>query len=312
MSNIDITSMFDSIKNSLKMEKRGGGSFKEILKMEPVNTYIVRLLPHLEDTGKTFFHYCHHGWKSFATGQYNDFVCPSTWDERCPICEEMFKLYRTKTEENKKLAKNLNRMDKHLVNTYVIDDPTNKDNNGTVKILRMGIRLYEKVQSATDGDDSSEFGARVYDLSEKGCNFKIKVETNSKDGKSEFTNYSNSRFTSPCAIDGLTPDKVDEIYKSTHKLEDFVGKVRTYDELKKMLDIHFHGKIDGAEVKSKSTVVVNKPAPEDNLDMGTKKTTTEEKPAETKVVENTPAPTAAAATPNKAKIDNLLADLDKI
>jgi hypothetical protein len=319
----DVASMFDSIKDSLKNERKNSGFFKDILKMEPVNTYIVRLVPNIESLKKTFFHYSHHGWKSLATGQYVDAVCPSTWDDRCPICEEMFRLYRKKTEQDKALAKFLNRMDKHLVNAYVIEDPTTPENKGQLKILRFGVRLHEKITAATDGDDAKEFGPRIYDLSEQGCSFKIKVETN-KEGSREFTNYSNSRFMAPSAIEGLTPDKIKAIYEGIHNLEEFIT-VKSYEELKKMLDIHFHCKVEGDAAKKESLK-------EDNLNMETSAAAAQEavkkaveaaseKPAETpkEAPKETPkeAPKEAPKeepkkTPDRAKIDNLLADLDNI
>ena len=219
---IDVKSMFESIKDSLKNEKgTGNSSYKDIMKLETGNTYTIRFIPNVKDPKMTFFHYFHHGWTSNETGQYVDSTCPTTWQERCPICEERFKLYKKGDEKSKALASLIRRMDKHYANVYVVNDPVNEENNGKIKVLRMGIRLYEKVQSAIDGDDADEFGSRVFDFSDAGCNFKIKVES-SQDGNKKFANYSNSRFTAPGAIPGMTADKIQELYASIFDLTSFV------------------------------------------------------------------------------------------
>ena len=73
MSNINIKSMFDQIKQSLSSsdKKEGGnGLYKEILKFSAGNTYQVRLVPNPNSPKETIFHYYNHGWNSNATGKY--------------------------------------------------------------------------------------------------------------------------------------------------------------------------------------------------------------------------------------------------
>lgn len=239
MSATDIKSMFESIKASLSVEKTSSnGMFRNFLKMEAGKTYIVRFIPNINDPKSTFFHYAHHGFTSLATGQYVDATCPKTFEERCPICEERFKLYKTKKEEDKNLAYTIRSHDKHFVNVYVVSDPTNPENEGTVKILRFGKRIYDKILDATEGDDADEFGPRIYDLTENGCNFKIKVETASE-GNRKFTNYNNSRFTAPSAIPNMTPEKIKEVYESTFDLTK-VLETKTEDELRAILSNHVY------------------------------------------------------------------------
>ena len=130
----------------------------------------------------------------------------------------------------------IRRIERHLASFYVINDPSNGENNGQVKILRFGKRIYEKILAATEGDDAKEFGARIFDLSENGCSFRIKVES-TVEGKRKFTNYSNSRFTSPCAIDGLTPEKIKGIYEGIFDLKKHID-TKNQSELEKMLKVH--------------------------------------------------------------------------
>ena len=308
MSATDIKSMFESIKASLNVEKTGNSSFRNFLKMEVGKTYLVRFLPNIADPKSTFFHYSHHGFTSLATGQYVDATCPRSFDERCPICEERFKLYKTKNEDDRNLAYMIRAHEKHLVNVYVVNDPTNAENEGTVKILRFGKRIYDKILDATDGDDKDEFGSRVYDLSENGCNFKIKVESSSE-GNRKFTNYNNSRFTAPGAIANMTPEKVKEVYDGIFDLSKIL-EMKSEAELADVLKNHVF--CTGA---AKPEVHVKQAS-------GVKEVVQETKAEKEVVAEKAPAPEKAPAVVEKSntketsatdqKIKNLLDTLDTI
>jgi len=249
----DVKSMFDEIIFSLNDEKKSSSRFQDILRLKVGNNYLVRLIPNITNAKATFYHYHHHGWTSLATGQYVDAICPSTWGDTCPICTERFKLYKKGDDNDKILARYIRRLDKHLVNVYVIDDPTDEENNGIVKILRFGVRIKDKFDAAITGDDSEEFGSKVFDLTENGCNFKIKVETN-QEGKTQFTNYGNSRFTNSMAIPGMTPEKIKEVYEQCFVLEDQVSRVTT-EALKQMLNVHLYDREDSSNTsRPKKTV----------------------------------------------------------
>jgi hypothetical protein len=238
MSGISVQSMFESIKEGLNAEKTGSNAFKDFIKMQVGKTYLGRLVPNIKDPKSTFYHYSHHGFTSLSTGQYVDAMCLKTFGERCPICEQVFKLYKTKNEDDKKLAYSIRSLDKHLVNFYIINDPTTPENEGTVKILRFGKHIHDKILAATEGDDADEFGYKIYDLSENGCNFKIKAESNSDErSKRQFTNYSNSRFTSAGAIPNMTPEKMQEIYTTSFDLTKVLD-VKSAEEMIKMLKVH--------------------------------------------------------------------------
>lgn len=228
------TSMFQSIKAALaKNEDAGNNTYTEILKTTPGNTYTVRLLPFAQDPSKTFFHYYTHGWVSFANGQYVQALSPSTFGERDPIAEERFRILRTGTEEEKEKVTAIKRAEKFLVNVYVIDDPTNSDNNGKVKLLRYGKQLHKIIMEAIEGEDAEEFGPRIFDLGPNGVSFKIKVEN-----QGEYPTYVSSRFTSAGKLN-LTDDEQEKIYKGVFDLSK-VFTLKSYDELKIMLDEHFH------------------------------------------------------------------------
>lgn len=228
------SNMFQSIKAALnKDEDKGSGLYTEILKTTPGNTYTVRLLPYSKDPSKTFFHHYTHGWNSFATGKYVQALSPTTFNERDPISEERFRAMRAGTEDEKSRMSAVRRSEKWLVNVYVIDDPSNPDNNGKVKILRYGKQLQKIIMEAIEGEDSEEYGEKIFDLGSEGVNFKIKVEQ-----QGDYPTYVASRFTSTNKLK-LSEDDQKKVYDSAFDLTK-VNSIKSYDELKQMIDDHIY------------------------------------------------------------------------
>jgi hypothetical protein len=245
----DITkSMFESIKSALVKQDNSNSSYRDILRMESDKTYVVRLLPNVKDPSKTFFHYYQHSFNSFATGKFMSLVSPTSFGERDPISELKYKMLRSGSEEEKKKAGSLVWSERWLVNAYVIDDPSNPENNGKVKIIQFGKQLYKIIMRAIDGDDAEDLGPRVFSLKEDGVNLKIVCET-----QGGYKTYVSSKFSMPKAIDGVNAKNIDEILNSAHDLEK-INTVKTYDDLKKILNEHFlcvESSEETAEVETK-------------------------------------------------------------
>lgn len=244
------STMFQSIKAALSKdsEKAGGsGLYNEIMKTAVGNTYTVRLLPDSKSPADTFLHYYVHGWNSFATGAYVQAISPQTFGERDPISEERFRAKRTGTDDEKSKMDAVRRSEKWLVNVYVIDDPTNPENNGKVKILRYGKQLQKIILEAIEGEDAEEYGVeRVFDLSPDGVTFKIKVEQ-----QGDYPSYVSSRFTAAGKLK-LSEEEQQKIYDSTYTLKD-VFTVKSFDELKQMIDEHVYVKLDRPAASSSTT-----------------------------------------------------------
>lgn len=227
-------SMFESIKEELNKTKAKSG-LRDILRTPPGHTYTVRLIPNIQDPKKTFFHYYNFGWESYATGEYVQFISPSTWGERDPIAEGRLKLLKHGSPEEKAKAEKLLRRENWLVNVFVINDTNEPDNNGKVKILRYGRQIQKIIDEAMNGEDSDQFGARIFDLSGAGCSFKVKAE---KQG--DYPTFVSSRFSVPGEVPSLGSDnkKIEAVYNSVHAL-DTVFRVQSYDELKAAFEKHF-------------------------------------------------------------------------
>lgn len=226
-------SMFASIKDALTKE---GSSNKtaDILRTKPGNSYEIRLLPNVDDPSKTFYHYYSHGWTSFSTGQYVTAVSPITWGDRCPISEYRMKVFRSGSPEEKAKSDAIYRRENWLVNAYVISDPDDPENNDTVKILRFGKQLHKIIMEGITGEDSDQLGERIFDLTENGCTFRVRC-----DKQGDYPTYVSSKFLMPTEIPGMTEARAKEVYDNSFKLDE-TFRTKSYDELKQMLDEHYH------------------------------------------------------------------------
>jgi len=228
------SSMFESIKTALAKNNNQQSKNKDILRCEVGNTYTVRLLPNVSNPAKTFFHYYTFGWTSFSTGQYVTAISPTTFGEKDPIAEARYRILRTGTEQEKEKARAILRTEKWLVNAYIINDPVTPENNGKTMILRYGKQLHKIIMDAIEGEGAEDLGPKIFDLSPKGCSLKVKVEQ-----QGDYPTYVSSKFAMPKAIEGLDDKKIGDIYKNIIDLET-VFTVKSYDELKTMLDEHFY------------------------------------------------------------------------
>ena len=263
------STMFQSIKDALVSDsKQNNNNYNEIMSCRPGNTYTVRLLPYTPNPAKTFFHYYNHGWVSYATGQYVQNLSPQTFGERDPIAEERYKVLRTGSEEEKERMQAVKRLEKWLVNVYVIDDPTKPDNNGKVKMLRYGKQLHKIITEAIEGEDAEEFGPRIFDLGSEGVSLKIKVED-----QGGYPTYVSSRFTTAGKIE-VSEDEQKKLYDNVFNLEE-VFTLKSYDELKQMLNEHYYCKVEEEEAVVTNTQPVTNTVSEPVVSVATEEDTTE-------------------------------------
>lgn len=230
----DFKSVADAIKSH---EVTGSQTYKEVLKLKAGNTYVLRFLPNMKDKAKSVFEFQKYNWNSFCTGKFVSALSLQTFGKSCPIGLEKFRISKTGTPEEQEKAKKVKWQKQYYINVYVVDDPTTPKNNGTVKVLRMGSKLYNKFESALKGEDSDEFGpAKIFNLGPEGVNFKLKV-TEQGNADQKFINYDDSRFTGSVDLK-LTEDQIKEIYESVHNLEE-IEFARDEESLKKLWSEHF-------------------------------------------------------------------------
>ena len=175
------------------------------------------------------------------------------------------------------------------------------------KVLRYGRQLNKIIEAAINGDDASEFGAKVFDLGANGCNLRIKAElVSDKPGAPKYPTYTASKFLSPSEIEGVDEDKAAEIYESIHDLNEFVEH-KSAAEIQEFIQTHYYGKEQNA---SATTVVEKNSSEEEDVPYESPKPAAKPAPA--------PAPARPAAKPapkieavdNSANDDKVKAILD--
>lgn len=294
--------MFDKIKEALKKsEKVTSGSFANIMKFPAGHTYTIRLIPNIEDVDKTFFHHYINSWTSKKDGSFVSSISLRSFGERDPINEVRWKLYKEWKDSNppkdKKFENPIKEREAWFVNVLVVDDPSNPENNGKVKILNMGPQLKAIVDDAMTGDRSDEFGASIFDLSKDGCDFKIKAEE-----QGIYTTYIKSFFTSKTSLD-LSDGEIDEVYNNVHDLSQ-VYQVKTFEELQTLLDDHFF-------CEEESSARVDK-KPLQKKEISPKKQVVEEDPDDEIPMfhESDKVTSKPKTTESDPDVDDLLAELD--
>jgi hypothetical protein len=130
------------------------------------------------------------------------------------------------------LSKNLARKERYYSNVYVVEDPTNEENNGSVKIFGFGRQIKKIIDEAREGDDAEEIGGRMIDFTKEGCNLRIKVEKNS----GGYPNYDRSKFVSPSSIAVTLDDVIEDI----HDFDPLLNR-KTQSEMKEMLETALYG-----------------------------------------------------------------------
>lgn len=225
MSNTDLDAFFANSGN-IFAEKPRKRAYEDRLVLEPGNEYLVRLLPYLkegkEGFNKTFFKFKQYAWQSIVDGRWVYVQSPATWGEPCPISRWYYDTINNPNAsasakaQAEKLSKGYSR--NTYYNVYVVDDPVNPANNGTVKILKAGAQIDNIIQEALSSDpkvmykfqeefDVENMRNAIFDLSPNGINLNIVVQ---KQGN--FSNYKTSRFVRRNRNLGLSDAEQKAIY----------------------------------------------------------------------------------------------------
>jgi hypothetical protein len=246
-------SVFESIKNSLS-KSTDTGLWSKVLKFEVGKTYTMRFIPNTKG-GPSLFTYQQHAWTDPETGKFVSVLSRKTFgaDEVDPIGSLCYRVKKGGkfTPEEQEFANLVKWNEYTLANVYVVDDPSNPENNGTVKIFKFARKLAKQINSAICGEDESEYGVRVFDLTPNGVNFKLKVE---KQGNYQV--FDGSRFTAPIDLK-LSKDEIESIHDSIYDLTS-LNKVLSREEIQDIVNTN---------TKPKGVSSVNEDFDENDVDV---------------------------------------------
>jgi len=153
-------------------------------------------------------------------------LCPTTLEQKCPVCEANSLLWNSGIEANKTTARTRKRKLSYTANILVVSDPAKPENDGKVKLFRFGSKVFNKLYEKMHPEFPDEVAFSPFDLWE-GANFKLKIRQ-----VEGYRNYDKSEFTerSPVSEDEA---KLEALWKSEYPLLDFVspGNFKSYAQI---------------------------------------------------------------------------------
>jgi hypothetical protein len=179
--------------------------------------------------------------------------CLTTINEKCPVCEHNNTLWNSGIEANKDIARKQKRKLSYVANILVISDPSNKSNEGQVKLFKFGKKIFDKITEAMNPEFEDEKPINPFDFWE-GANFKLKIRN-----VEGYRNYDKSEFAEASALFDGDDQKLEDLWKKEFGLKDFADKkqFKPYDQLKSRLDkvLGFDGAPIVSRSKAEDTVV---------------------------------------------------------
>lgn len=189
----------------------------------------IRFLPAPEGEDYPWVQLFSHSFQG-PTGKWYIENCLTTLNKKDPVAEYNTQLWNSGVESDKDAARKQKRKLQYIANVYVVKDPANPDNEGTVRLFKFGKKIFDKLNDMMHPEFEDETPVSPFDLWE-GANFKLKIR------KVEgYQNYDKSEFEKPAPLSG-DEDELERIWKAEYKLNEFVSDAnfKSYDELKAKL-----------------------------------------------------------------------------
>ena len=187
---------------------------------------VIRFLPASKGESLPWVRIFSHGFQGPGSGWFIE-NCPTTTNQKCPVCEANTELWNTGVDANRQIARDRKRKLQYISNIQVVTDPGNADNEGKVFLFKYGKKIYDMIQDVMRPEFEDETPINPFGLWE-GANFRLRARK--ADG---FRNYDKSEFDS---VSVLSEDdaELETIWNSQYSLEDLVApdQFKSYDDLK--------------------------------------------------------------------------------
>ena len=190
---------------------------------------LIRFLPPSEGEELPWARVFNHGFK--GPGGWLIENCPTTIGKPCPVCEENTRLWNTGDKDNQNIVRERKRKLKYISNIYVVNDPSNPENNGQVFLYSYGKKIFDKLNDLMRPEFADEQEVNPFDLWE-GANFKLKIRQ-----VEGYTNYDKSEFE---GVSALSDDdsELETIYNKQYSLEEFTAPeaFKSYEQIQERLN----------------------------------------------------------------------------
>lgn len=157
-------------------------------------------------------------------------LCPTTLEQKCPVCEANNLLWNSGIEANKNVARDRKRKLSYTANILVLSDPAKSENDGKVKLYRFGKKIFDKIYEKMHPEFPDEVAFSPFDLWE-GANFKLKIRQ-----VEGYRNYDKSEFAAQTTI-SEDEAKLEATWKSEFSLKEFLDpkNFKSHEQIKTRL-----------------------------------------------------------------------------
>lgn len=243
---------------------------------------IIRFLPAKSDESFPYVKIYKHGFQE--NGKWFIANCPTTlgYDHKCPACEDNSRLWATKLEADKEVARKHKRKLSYIANVLVVKDPANPANEGTVRLFKFGQKIFEKIEECYKVDpELGEDPINPFSFFDS-VNFSMKIQT-----VATFLNYDKCRFVKAADLFDGDEEKLVEVIEKLNDLDAIVApdQFKSYENLKERFDQVISGKAPGRKTEEEDdeefeqSAKAQKPAAE-KFEKAEKPAKTEEKAPE--------------------------------
>ena len=196
---------------------------------------IIRFLPAPKGEELPWAKLWNHAFQG-PTGQWYIENSLTTIGQNDPVSEHNSALWNSGVESDKEIARKQKRKLQYYSNIYVVKDGANPENEGKVFLYRYGKKIFDKIMETMQPAFEEDSPINPFDFWE-GADFKLKLRK--VDG---YWNYDKSEFADPSAL-SKKDDELEKIWGQTHSLTAFTdnSNFKSYDELKKRLDVVLSG-----------------------------------------------------------------------
>ena len=196
---------------------------------------IIRFLPAPKGEELPWAKLWNHAFQG-PTGQWYIENSLTTIGQNDPVSEHNSALWNSGVESDKEIARKQKRKLQYYSNIYVVKDSANPQNEGKVFLYRYGKKIFDKIMETMQPAFEDETPINPFDFWE-GANFKLKLRK--VDG---YWNYDKSEFEATSAL-AKKDDELEEIWGKQYSLKEFTdnSNFKSYDELKKRLDVVLSG-----------------------------------------------------------------------
>ena len=197
---------------------------------------IIRFLPAPKGEELPWAKLWNHAFQG-PTGQWYIENSLTTIGQNDPVSEHNSALWNSGVESDKEIARKQKRKLQYYSNIYVVKDSANPENEGKVFLYRFGKKIFDKVMETMQPAFEDETPINPFDFWE-GADFKLKLRK--VDG---YWNYDKSEFADPSALLNGDDTELETLWGKQYSLKEFTdnSNFKSYDELKKRLDVVLSG-----------------------------------------------------------------------